>query len=248
MSFRLSRLAVTAGLTLALAACGSSATTTAPSVAPSAAPTDAVPTAAPTTAPTTTPTPTEVATEAPTSGDTGGRTGRIEFPDDGFAVTLPDGWVEVGLSEDDIQALVDNLDDATAAEALRQQLPALLAAGVKLWAFDTSAGGAGSNLNVIIQPGTIPVSLLRPMAEQQMAAVPGIDTPEISDATVDGEDALRVDYTLDQATASGQNITATGTQVYVSTAGSLYVFTVTVPDGGSDSAADAIVGSIEFLD
>ena len=96
MDPRRSLLAVLAILALVIAACGSSApgeTALAPATAD--APTDA-PTVEPTDEPTESTEPSEGGSDLPT-------TGRIEFPDKGYAITLPDNWFRVDLSDEGVQ-------------------------------------------------------------------------------------------------------------------------------------------------
>ena len=242
---RLAATAATAALAIVLAACGSSAATQAPTAEPTAAPT-APPTAVPTAEPTASPT--ESATESPTSGGTEGRTGRIEV-DGKFEITLADGWVEVALNADDLQAIIDAFpEDSEMAATLEAQLPTLLAAGVKLWAIDLQSDGPGTNLNVIVQPsGAISLQLLRVIAEQGIGQVPGIEgEPVVSDLSVDSQDAVQITYRLTQAMADGTSVTVDGTQVYVSTETEVYIFTFTIMSGGDDADVAPMVQSIEF--
>lgn len=223
-----------------VAACGGTTSTPSPTAAPTTAPT-----AAPTSAPTDAPTPTVAPTVAPTASapETGGRTGRIEVADSKFAVTLADGWTEVPLDEDDIDAIVDAIPDDTLADQLRQQLPLLLASGVKLWAFDLSDDATGGNLIVIIQPGIIPVSLLKTIAQQSVAQVPGIEGEvEVEDVTVDGTDGVIVSYAINQ-----EGVSLNQRQVYVATNAQTYIFTFTDPGGTQGADLDAMIDSIEFL-
>jgi hypothetical protein len=76
---------------LAVSACGGSSASVAPSAAPASA---AAPSAA-------------AATSGTTAG--GAATGRIELPDKGFAVTLPDGWESLPLDPTQLQQVIDNL-------------------------------------------------------------------------------------------------------------------------------------------
>lgn len=235
---RLRAASLLAAFALAVAACGGSAASPAPTTTPA-------PTVAPTPAPTEAPTPTAAPTDTPTASApvTGGRTGRIEVADSGFAVTLADGWTEVPLDEDDIEAIVEAIPDESIAEQLRAQLPFLLQAGVKLWAFDLSADASGGNLIVITQPGIIPVSLLKTVAEQGVAQVPGIEGDiAVDDITLDDVDGVVVSYTVVQQGASLDQ-----RQIYVATNEQTYIFTFTDPGGTQSAALDAMIESIEFL-
>lgn len=216
---RMTRLAAVAGLVGALAACTSGPTTS---------------TAAP-------------STNAASAGPVIGQTGRVQVADSGFAVTLPDGWVAIGLTEADIDRLVGNGGDKAVAESLRRQAPALLAAGVKLWAFDT-ATATGSSLQVIVQPGSTPTDALRQLAQQFIAQGSGVVQSKLTDVTVSGREAVHLEYGLERDTGSGTILKASGTQVYASTNARLYIFAITVAEGGRATAADEIVRSIEFLD
>lgn len=237
---RLRAASLLAAFAIAVAACGGSTASPAPTTTPTAAATPA-----PTPAPTEAPTPTAAPTDAPTASApvTGGRTGRIEIADSKFAVTLADGWTEVPLDEDDIEAIVDAIPDDSIAEQLRAQLPFLLQAGVKLWAFDLSADASGGNLIVITQPGIIPVSLLKTVAQQGVAQVPGIEGDiAVDDITVDDVDGVVVSYTVVQEGASLDQ-----RQVYVATNEQTYIFTFTDPGGTQGAALDEMIESIEFL-
>lgn len=230
--------ALLAVLALAVAACGGGTPSPVPTAAstPSATP---APTATPTDPPAATP------TAAPTASapSAGGRTGRIEVPDSGFAVTLADGWMEIPLDPDDIDAIVAAIPDEAIAEQLRGQLPVLLMTGVKLWAFDVSATTSGGNLIVITQPGEVPASLLVSIAEQSAGMIQGIQGEvSVAPVTVDGVEGAVVSFTVAQ-----QGATLDQTQLYTSTNGVTYIFTFTDPAGSSGDAVDAMLRSIEFL-
>jgi hypothetical protein len=226
-------------LTVALGACGAAAESAAPSQAATPAPTVA-PTPAPT--PAATPEPTPAVT--PDGGEPVGRTGRIEVPESGFAITLPDGWIELPLDAQQIEAILANLPPDVVTDDLKAQLPLLIQSGVKLWAFDVSAATAGQNLNVIVQPGAIPVSLLASLAEASLSQIPALTKePEIKTITIDGVDAVSASYTI----KSG-SMESSGMQVYASNNNKLYIFTVTGGGDGLTDSAAKVLDSIEFLD
>ena len=126
------------------AACGSSAgpspstAATAPSM-PEATPSQPAPTEAPASAPAS-------AIDLPTSG-------RIELPDRGFALTIPDNWFTVDLSEQGIQ---DALDAGLAdlPEGFGDQVRNAISGGISLLAYriPDDAAAAGTNINVIVLP------------------------------------------------------------------------------------------------
>jgi hypothetical protein len=182
-----------------------------------------------------------------------GQAGRVEVVDSGFAVTLPEGWLAIGLTEEDIDKLVGsagtvgNENLRTVGESLREQAPALLAAGVKLWAFDT-ATASGSSLQVIVRSGSTPMDTLRQLAQQFLDEGSGVVDGRLAQVTVSGEEAVRLDYGLQRDVGSGTTLKASGTQVYVSTSTTSYIFAVTVAEGGRATAGDEIAKSIEFLE
>ena len=123
-------MAAALAVTLLVAACGGSTATPTPSVAPEPSPTPA-PTvsAAPHSA-----APTAAASVAPL-----GTTGRIVDDSNGYAITLPDGWVRIDLTQQDVEAVVQAGLEAMSPEAadlLVSQISAMTAAGMKFFAID----------------------------------------------------------------------------------------------------------------
>jgi hypothetical protein len=225
---------------LVVAACGGTAATPAASTAATSAPATVAPTTAPTDAPS------EAAPSvAASSPSTEGRTGRVEVAGEQVAITLPDGWIEVVLTGDDLQSMLDAYPEGTFSEEQQAMMRAALSAGMKLMAFDSDA--KGSNLNLLIQPAEVPLDLLSAALEAQLAAIPGASGIEIDQFEVDGENGLLATYDLDQELADGTKVAMSGTQLYVSTNGRLYVFTLTLADGATQTPAD-VLGTIEFLE
>ena len=223
---------------LASAACGASTG----SAAPSAASATAAPTAPATEEPT--PEATEAATAEPSASSTAGRTGRIELPDDKVAITLPDGWVEVVLTGDDIDTILSAFPEDTFDESQEAMMRTAMQAGMKLMAFDSA--GTGSNVSVLVQDAAVPVSLLRAALPAQLETIPGASAIDIADTTSMGEDALIATYDLETTLADGSTTNGSGTQLYVSANGKLYVVTVTLVDGDSGDAK-AILDTVEQL-
>jgi hypothetical protein len=146
---RLSAVVGSIFLALALTGCGSAAApSAAPSVAPSVAPTTAaapeasvVPSSPPSVAP------------AETPGASIATTGRIELADQGFAVTLPDGWTRIDLRADDIEQIIEAAGNANPdlAGIYSAQIKAMLASGLVLFAFGPDPL-AGTNVNILAVP------------------------------------------------------------------------------------------------
>lgn len=77
-------------------------------------------------------------------------------PAEGFSVELPPGWKAIDLSATDLQDSINQMMTASPelAEAFGDQLPAMAASGVKLFAVDTQTDfakvGFATNFNVLI--------------------------------------------------------------------------------------------------
>lgn len=227
------RLAATGLVALTLAACGGSAATEAPAA------TDGATTAPATEAP---------ATEAPATeaaaSDTAGRTGRIEVADQGFALTLPDSWVEITLSGDDVDSILSAFPEGTFSGDMESMMRTAIESGIKLWGFDTN--GDGSNVNVLVQPTPAPLDQLEPLLPAELETIPGSSNLQVTRGTVNGQDAIIATYDLSNALADGSVSEMTGTQAYLSTDTNLYIVTVSLAKGNPTDPMD-ILNSIELL-
>jgi hypothetical protein len=255
-------------LAVVVAACGSAAPSVLPSdstapVATSSAPTSTAspsPSIAPvpstTPEPTSSPSPTTApATEptaepsaAPSSAPVGvdGQTGRVALDDQALALTLPKGWRSFSMTQDDIEAILAALPEGTLPAGFADQVPSMVAAGLKLWAWDTT-GDLGANCSVIAQPVTVPAAFLKSTATASVSVINGVSNVKYTDIKVDGKSALRVDYkyVLD---VSGTSVSLLGTQVYIARPDNFVVVTVTIRKGSSTKDRDRIVNSLELLD
>lgn len=231
---RVSTLVGSAMLTAVLAACGGATATPAATVAPPTA------TAAATAAPTATAAATATAT--PTPGSSLATTGRIEVPDHGFAVTLPDGWNRIDLSAGDLAAIMEAAGgmNPELADMYSAQIQAMLSSGLALFAF--GPGTSGANLNVLVLPGGgLSLDLLEQMNMAQIEA--------LADGAVTSErlqlaagEALHLRYRMQVAGA----VEAPVLDQYLVLGGSnQYMFSVT---NATDAEATAIAESIEILD
>ena len=205
------------------------------------------PTVEPTPDPTPDPTPKATPERTPKPAMTSGRTGRIVVDGEDLAIKLPKGWMTLALSEADVQAVVDALPDGTIPDGIKDQLPALMAAGLKMWAFDTRKADLGDNVNVVGQPVSLPYAFLKPAAQAAIAQYPNVTHATYRDTTVDGEPALRVGYTMTLDVGTGP-IKESGTQLYIPRAGRLLVITITTRAGHSADDVRKIVSGIELLD
>jgi hypothetical protein len=188
-----------AALALVLAACGGSTATSSPTEAPE---------------PTPSPNPTEASTpepttsQAPASASTGGpvgTTGRIVDEEAGYAVTLPDGWLRLDLSEGDIEQFFETGLDAMSPEAaqlLQGQVTAMLASGMRFFAIDQAGVTPefAPNMNILVTPtGGTSLDLLEQVIVGQLeATLPDIAGEiETERLTLPSGDSLRMSYALD---------------------------------------------------
>lgn len=135
-------------LAVALAACGSGTAT--PGATATGMP-------APTPSPSPTPAPTPSAT-TPSGWD------RIDIPDKGFSVALPPDWQSFDLSSGDLEQVLSVLDSDPQLQDMKPQIQQMMASGGALFAVsaDTAGMQAGflTNMNVIVQEGSAPLSLV----------------------------------------------------------------------------------------
>jgi hypothetical protein len=212
-------------LSIAISACGGST--------PSAALTTDPPAVA-------TPTAASAATPA-TPGASIATTGRIEVKEQGFAVTLPDGWTRVDLSAADMGAIMEaagNVDPAL-AEQYNAQIQAMLASGLAVYAFGPDPA---TNVNVMAIPGAgLSLDLLEQMNTAQIEALAGTDVTA-ERITLPGGDAIHYRYELSTAGMPA----GTSIDQYLMVAGAKQlVITVT---NAPEADGRAIANSIEVLD
>lgn len=223
---------------LALVGCGGTPATTAPAATATVAPTAVATEAAPS--------PSVATTTAPsaTSGSGLATTGRIEVPDHGFAVTLPDGWTRIDLSAGDLEALmqagVGELDPELAAQ-YSAQIQSMIAVGLALFALGPDAA-SGTNLTVLAIPSMgLSLDLLEQLNTQQIEQLAGGDVAS-ERVTLPAGEAIHFEYGLPGSTGSAE---ASIDQYLLIAGDKQLVVTVT---GGTSADAEAIATSIEVLD
>jgi hypothetical protein len=236
------------GLILAavlLAACGPSAGPS-PSASVSASASNAV-------------SPTPDATEAPASPPASvaaidlPTSGRIELRDRGYALTLPDNWFTVDLSEEGIQdVLAEGLQGMPEGfgESLTEQVRTAISGGVSLLAYRNADGNAaaGTNVNVILLPAYgMSLDTIEALNVAQLEQIVG------EGATVDSErvmlpagEAAVLRYEL--APSSAGDGVAIEQYFFVGEDNQL-VLTCTVPGNGSSIGEECggIADTVEFL-
>jgi hypothetical protein len=82
-----------------------------------------------------------------------GTSGRVVIADQGFAVTLPDGWTRIDLAAKDIDALIEaaGAQNPELAGMYTQQIRAMAAQGLVLFAFGPNMAN-GTNVNILSTP------------------------------------------------------------------------------------------------
>jgi hypothetical protein len=217
-------------LSIGLLACGGTTATTAPETS-SPSPTVAE-----------TPEPTATASAAATPGASLATTGRIEIPDKGFAITLPEGWTRIDLASDDLEAIIAaaGASNPALAEAYSGQIKALLASGLVLFALGPDPM-AGTNLNILAIPSFgVSMDLLEQATVAQLKAVAqgNISTERV---TLPAGEAIHLSYAV---AAQGAPTAPTVDQYIVVIGQNQVVVSVTNAEPG---VAAAIAQSVEPL-
>ena len=203
------------------------------------------------------PTPTAAASAAPsasagavaTPAASQATTGRIELPDKGFAVTLPDGWQSFPVDPVALQKMADAVGTKSAiGQSLQRAIDTGQTAALSFWAFDMSDAAPGSrNVTVLTQPAAnIPLSLVESAVKGQIASIGGSDI-ETETVTLPAGEALRLTYTLTVSNAAGDEIKTSQALYWIQTDKRTIVVTGTGPDAAKDAELQAIVESIEAL-
>lgn len=221
-----------------VAACGGEAAVASPTPSPTP-----VVTPTPSPSPTSTPSPTPSPSPSPSPSAAldivpTGQTGYVVGPDNAFALTLPKGWRTLALTASDIETFVKLAPDNPGIASMRDQLPALIGNGLRLFAMKTSASGP-SVLMVLTQPGSIPDSMLEASAKAT-ATFMGIAKPKVTTTTIDGIHAVRMDILGSQVGAPGTYLS----QLYASFGGHVYVFEVIANSSSQLKSASKLFSSI----
>ena len=230
-------------LVMSVAACGSS---TAPS--PSAVASTATQSLAPT------PSPRAALSESPTASLAA--TGHIVVAQQGFALTLPDGWESLPVDQAGLQAFIATLPAGSQLRSvLEDQAGATIQQAVKFWAFDVrpenAATGFARNVNVIGQPPTtMNLATIQAAAQASLETLDTIRKPvKSSIVQLPAGEVLKLEYVVDVAYAgAGKSTAVAGTQYYIQLPKSTLIVSFST-DLASQAAAttdfDAIVKSIE---
>jgi hypothetical protein len=221
-------------LSVALAACGGSTPAATATAAPPVQATPAPASLAPSTSP---------AASAGVPGASLATTGRIEVPDHGFALTLPDGWTRINLAEGDLAAIMEAAGDVNPefAEKYAAQIQAMMATGLAVFALGPDPD-SGTNLNVVALPGAgLSLDLLEQINTAQIEALAG-DEVDVERVTLPAGEAIHYRYEL---TTTGLPA-GTSVDQYLMVAGTNQL--VVTVSNASEADASAIANSIEVLD
>ena len=237
---RLAVLAILALLCLVVSACGSSASPATSASAPvqtpdpteRPAPTDEAPESA---------APSEAGSDLPTSG-------RIEVADKGYALTLPDNWFRVDMTDESLQEIlgagVEELPEGF-SETMKAQVQQMLQSGVSMLAYRLPDGESelGTNINLIVLPAYgMTLDTLEALNKAQIQQIIGEDgVIETSRVDLAAGEAALLEYSFDSA---GANID----QYYLVGDGSQLILTCTIAGAGDvgDECRD-IADSVEWL-
>ncbi len=216
----------------------------------SSSPSSAAPTSAPTPTASAAPSPSATAAAVATPAASQATTGRIELPDKGFAVTLPDGWQSFPVDPVALQKMADALGTKTGiGESLQRAIDAGQTAALSFWAFDMGDAAPGSrNVTVITQPAAnIPMSLVESALKGQISAIGGVGKIDSQTVTLPAGEALRLTYTLTVPTAAGKDIQTSQAMYWIQGDKRTIIITGTGPNAAKDAELQAIVESIEAI-
>lgn len=234
--------ATVALLATVLAACGGGAGTAAPSATTSTAPSAAAVTAAPSVAPSAaSPAATNATAASPTAGASLATSGRIELPDKGFAVTLPDGWTRIDLSSGDLEAILETAGSLSPEMAALQseQLRNLVKAGLVVFAFGPDASSGNANI-MSLPSGGLSLDLLEQVNKAQVGQLANGDV-SVERVTLPAGEAIHFAYDL----KGSPGLTPSIEQYLLLVGDQQLVISVT---SGTAEDARAIAESIETLD
>jgi hypothetical protein len=247
------RALVVAASALLLVACGSSTATTAPTETstPLSAPTEAP---APSEAPPSKAPPASVAAEP---GPSLATEGRIVDTANGYAVTLPDGWVRLDLSGEDVDQFLQSGVDAMApeaAEAFKEQVRSAAASGIKLFAIDQNGITPEfvTNANVLVIPtGGVSLDLIESTVVSQLeTTLPNINGEiETERVTLPSGEALHISYVLGLQPEGGSDVDVAIHQfLMVGDTSGVYLTVSGLPGDETADKALELAQTFEFVD
>ncbi len=182
------------------------------------------------------PSPLPVETAPPASVEPVATTGRIVDASNGYAITLPDGWLRIDLTDEDVETVVRSGLEAISpesAELVMEQVTAMTAAGIKLFAIDQDGATLEyvPNVNILSIPSAgLSLNLLEHTIVAQLRnALPTLQGEIASERiTLPAGDSLQMTYDLDMGdVAPGRSVGVHQFLIVGETAG--YFVTVSGP-------------------
>jgi hypothetical protein len=169
---------------------------------------------------------------------------KIGTPVNGFSVAIPPGWVDIDLTAADLKEALEKAGIEGASQANLQASLNQLKGLNALYAIDAKSVSSGfaTNLNGFCQNVARPVDQMKEDARTQLTQVGATDL-EITDSTVAGQPAVRIDYHLKAARGLLK-----GLQVQIpTTGGKTCVLTITALDNAFPSSAQQILDTFTTL-
>lgn len=169
---------------------------------------------------------------------------KIGTPANGFSVGIPPGWVDIDLTAADLKEALDKAGIEGPSQATLESSLNQLKRLNALYAIDSESVSSGfaTNFNGFCQNVARPVDQMKEDARAQLTQVGATDL-EITDSTVAGQPAVRIDYHLKAARGLLK-----GLQVQIpTTGGKTCVLTITALDDTFPSSADQILNTFTTL-
>ncbi len=214
-----------------VAACSGSAASSAPasaSAAPSASPSVAASAAVASTAP------------SASAGASLATSGRIVDAANGYAITIPDGWVRIDLTDKDLATFMQAAASMSPelAASMSGQIQTMLSSGLVLFGLDPKTGT--SNVNVLkLASARMSLDVLQQLNESQLKSA-GIGTDMVSEkVTLASGDAVHFAYGIKATTGT----TVTIEQFLLINGNNQYIVSVT---GAAAATARSIAESVSF--
>lgn len=164
--------------------------------------------------------------------------GRVNDTRDGFSFALPSGWHQVSLTGNTVGQLLGAARQASPKlkQALSNSLTTQFKQNVKVYATSTTqTAGVFSNVNVIEESGTAPISQMQQIDRQGLTQVGG-KSIKVKTTSYGFGQAVVGTYVLPV-----QGVNVYGAQVYASHGGSTFVITFS---SGTASASNRYAAQI----
>ena len=177
---------------------------------------------------------------------------------EGYAVALPASWKPIDMDSKTLSSALANIKDTQLADMMKGQVGALVAAGIKFFAFDFSPdmvkNGFMNNLNIIKQtlPSDVSLDVLLQMNVAQLEGLDAVTKPVKSQLiSLPAGDGFVLKYQIKTSGAASQPQVAAITQYGLVHNKTFYILTLTTLPAFADQYAtvfDGIARGFKFLD